>query len=140
MMGQASILKQGSSFNNMNYTAIAADVKTGKKFLGKGSQKLQTGTKPVISKVDQKLNVNGTYNIAAGYHQGQDRIYQEIPTQGAIQVTPTVNSQTINIAGKVMSGNVTINAAENFQSQYIKKGVTVGEGSQAITGTFEGFV
>lgn len=139
-MGQAIILKQGSSFNNTNYTATAQDVKTGKTFLGRGSQRLQTGTKPIITNVEHKLDVNATYNITPGYHQGQDRIYQEVPTQGAIEVTPTVNSQTIEIAGKLMSGNVTIKKPVNFEAQYIKKGVTVGEGSQAITGTFEGFV
>lgn len=139
-MGQAVILRQGTPFNNQDYTAEPGNVKTGKTFLGRGSQGLQTGTMPVISPETRKLGVNEEYNIAPGYHNGQDRVYQEVPTQGAITVTPTVNAQTVNISGKLMSGNVTVKAVENFRSEVIKRGVTVGEGSQAITGTFEGFV
>lgn len=39
-----------------------------------------------------------------------------------------------------MTGNVIIEKVTNYSPEYIKAGVTVGEGANAITGTFQGFV
>lgn len=138
-MGEVVLLSGGSLFFNEDYTAVAADVIQGKKFLGRGSDSIQTGTKPVISPTDQQLSINGTYNIQAGYHNAAQRIYQEIPTKGAQTITPVGNGQTISISGNYMEGNVTLNPLENFDPVNIKRGVTVGVGDQAITGNYEGF-
>lgn len=138
-MGEVVLLSGGSLFFDDDYTATAPDVIQGKKFLGRGSNDIQIGTKPVISPAEQKLSINGTYNIQAGYHNAAQKIYQEIPTKGAQTVTPAGNGQIISISGNYMSGNVTLNALENFDPVNIKKGVTVGTGDQAITGNYEGF-
>ncbi len=139
-MGECVILRGGGAFFGDLYTATAADVRADRTFFGNGSDDIQQGKMPVVAAINQKLTINGIYNIPAGYHGGQDKIYQEIPTQGATTVQANAAARTIEIAGKYMTGNVTISAADNFRAEYIKRGVTVGEGSQAITGTFEGFV
>lgn len=138
-MGEAVLLKGGSGFDGNDYTAKKEDVKESKIFLGNGSDELQTGSKKVLTVSDVTLSINGTYSIQAGYHSNQQKIIQSIPTSGATSVTPKGSGQTIETAGKYWTGNVTINALENYAAQYIKKGVTVGTGDQAITGTYEGF-
>lgn len=138
-MGEVALLSGGSSFFDDDYTAVASDVIQGKKFLGRGSNDIQVGTNPVISPTEQKLAINGTYNIQTGYHNATQRVYQEIPTKGAQTVTPVGNGQTISISGNYMTGNVTLNPLTNFDPVNIKKGVTVGVGDQAITGNYEGF-
>lgn len=138
-MSEVILLSGGSLFFDDDYTAVPSDVIQGKKFLGRGSQNVQAGTKPVVSPIDQVLPINGTYNIEAGYHNAAQRIYQDIPTKGGQTLTPVGNGQTISIAGNYITGNVVLNALENFDPVNIKRGVTVGIGDQAITGNYEGF-
>lgn len=59
--------------------------------------------------------------------------------KAAFSASPRGNGVTVEVAGNYMQGDVTITAAENFNPAYIKRGVVVGEGSQAITGIYEGF-
>lgn len=138
-MGEVILLRRGGKFFDEDYTAGAKDVLEGKFFLGRGSDSLQEGTKKVISPSDISLTINGIYNIEIGYHNAPQKITQSIPTTGATAVTPVGNGQTIQTSGKYWTGNLTLNALENFDPVYIKRGVTVGEGDQAITGNYEGF-
>ena len=136
----AILLKSGTPYYEDDYSAGPTDVRAGKKFLGKGSDELQNGAMPVVGYAEKKLAINEVYEIRPGCHDGIDKIYQEIAEQGAMTVTPNVTGKTIEVAGKYMKGNVTVSAVENFRPELIKKGVTIGEGDNAITGTFEGFV
>lgn len=138
-MGKIVLLNGGSLFFEYDYTATPQDVIEGKKFLGKGSEDIQVGTMPIISPAEKKLGINETYNIDIGYHDSEQTIYQEIPTEGAQTITPVGNGQTISVSGNYMTGNITLNALTNFDPVNIKRGVTVGVGDQAIVGNYEGF-
>lgn len=132
--------KGGGSPSGENLTATPADVKPGVKFYGKDSDDVLTGTMPVHNNSSATIGINGTYNIPVGLQDGKGKVTQSIPTQGATSVEPTVNGVTEAVNGKYMTGNVTVEKVYNFNPSVIKKGVTVGEGDQAITGTFQGFV
>lgn len=132
--------KGGGSPSGENLTATSADVKPGKKFYGKDSDDVLTGAMSVHNNLSGTIGINGTYDIPVGLQDGKGEITQSIPTQGATSVEPMVNGVTEAVNGKYMTGNVTVEAVYNFNPSVIKKGVTVGEGDQAITGTFEGFV
>ena len=86
------------------------------------------------------MPINGEYVIQPGIHSGQDRIYQDIPTKGNLEITPTAAGDTIGVAKNYMLQDVVIQPLDNFRPEDIKKGVTVGHGDGAITGKFQGFV
>lgn len=138
-MADVILLSGGMLFFDDDYTAVASDVLYGKKFLGLGSTDLQVGTKPVVSPVEQKIPINGSYSIQPGYHNASQKIYQDVPVSAGQTITPVGNGQTITTSGKYWSGNIVINALSNFDPVNIKRGVTVGVGNQAITGNYEGF-
>lgn len=138
-MGRAVLLRRGSGFYPDDYTAEAKDVAAGKKFLGRGSDTIQEGAMKNISKEDVELPVNGTYSIEPGYYSKSHKVFQDIQVEGAQTVTAVGNGQTVNTSGKYYTGDVTLTALENFDPVNIKRGVTVGEGPQAITGNYEGF-
>ena len=132
--------KGGGSPSGENLTATTADVKPGKKFYGKDSDDVLTGTMTVHSNLSGSMRINGTYNIPAGLQDGKGKVTQYVPTQGETYVEPLVNGVTENVSGKYMTGNIVVEKVYNFDPSVIKKGVTIGEGNQAITGTFQGFV
>lgn len=139
-MAEAFLLKQGGRYYPEEYTALPKDVSAGKTFFGAEVDTLQTGSMPVASIADVIIEINGTYNIPAGDHQKEQKITQkEVPLKAAFSASPRGNGVTVEVAGNYMQGDVTITAAENFNPAYIKRGVVVGEGSQAITGIYEGF-
>ncbi len=130
----------GEKFFPNNYSATPQKVRAGKKFKGLGSYETQVGELPEISQVEHTLPVNGTYNIQPGIHNGQDRIYQQIPTKGNMEITPTAAGDTIGVNENYMLQDVVIQPLDNFRPEVIKKGVTVGYGDGALTGKFQGFV
>ena len=137
-MAEAFLLKQGGRYYPEEYTALPKDVTAGKTFFGADVDTLQTGSMSAASISDVIIEINGTYNIPSGDHQKEQKITQkEVPLKAAFSASPRGNGVTVEVAGNYMQGNVT--AAENFNPAYIKRGVVVGEGSQAITGTYEGF-
>lgn len=134
------LFSEGESFYPEDYTATPGKVRTGKRFRGNGSYDTQTGTLEEVAAVEHSLPINGSYSIPAGIHSGQDKITQNIPTQGNTEITPSAAGETVAVSGKYMLTNVTINPVSNFRPDVIKRGVKVGIGDQEITGTFEGFV
>ncbi|MFR1834516.1 MAG: hypothetical protein ACLSX5_15380 [Lachnospiraceae bacterium] len=130
----------GKKFYPNNYSTTPDKVRAGKKFKGKGSYETQTGTLPEVAQFEHALPVNGTYNIQSGIHNGQDRIYQQIPTKGNMEITPTAAGDTIGVMGNYMLQDVVIQPLDNFRPEVIKRGVTVGYGDSSITGKFQGFV
>ncbi|MGI5948461.1 MAG: hypothetical protein ACOX8K_13855 [Lachnospiraceae bacterium] len=140
-MTEAVLLSSsGQKFYPEKYTATPAKVRKGKRFKGNGSYNTQEGTLPEIPATEYSLPINGEYVIQPGIHSGQDRIYQDIPTKGNVEVTPTAAGDTIGVAKNYMLQDVVIQPLDNFRPEVIKKGVTVGYGDGAITGKFQGFV
>lgn len=89
-------------------TANAGDVLTGKTIINAEGTPL-SGTMPNHGAISKKLDINSTYTIPEGYHNGNGKVSQNIATFGGQVITPTTYSQTIYCAGQFASGNVVIN-------------------------------
>ena len=139
-MAEAMVKRAIFSFDESEVTATPNSVREKKVFYGSGTDNQQIGKIPDIPAINKKMEINETYQITPGIHSGEDRFYQEIPTQEAIVHVPTGMEETIEISGKYLEGNVTIEKLANYSPEFIKAGVTVGEGENAITGSFQGFV
>lgn len=82
------------------------------------------GTMTNRGSVRKKLEVNETYNIPAGYHNGEGTITQSIPTKGATNYTPSTSAQTI-AAGQYLTGPQTIIGDGNLVSSNIAQGKSI---------------
>ena len=135
-MADGILLKHGSGFDNTGLTAVPADVKNGVAFLGAGSKEVQYGIMPIIPTVDKKMAINEQYSIAAGYHNGSDRIYQTgIPTEAGRTIDPGAGGITLKVTGKVLTSNTIIMSVENLRPEVIKDGVVIGD----TEGVYQGF-
>lgn len=133
-------LRGGNAVNTYLLTATADKVKSGKVFVGNGDGEKATGTMPIIPPITKSMGINETYIIPAGYHNGQDNFSQSVTLLGQQNVSPSVNMQTIAIKDKYMTGNVIIHGIQGLSPEVIKYGVTIGSGTNSVTGTFQGFV
>lgn len=135
-MGECIIKRQGGAVDISDLTATPADVVAGEKFYGSGTDEIQTGTQKKIGKISKVLAANETYVIPAGYVDAGSAVTQNIVTQGAMTVNPVANGSLLNVSGKYMTGDITVNGVENLKPENIKKGVFIG----SVSGTFEGYV
>lgn len=130
---------RGQSVDFSGLTAVEDLVRKGKKFIGRGSPDIRTGTLAEKDETSYKLPINGTYNIPAGIHNAEDTVDQEIATMAGQIVTPGAGPVVIQCAGKYMTGDIIVYAVENLTAENIKFGEVVGEGEGAVTGTCQGF-
>lgn len=95
-----------------------------------------TGTMPNNGKLDETLDINGTYTIPAGYTDG-GKVTQDIPTKEAETYTPGTADQTI-ASGQYLSGIQTILGDANLLTDNIKAGASIfgitGKSSVVDTG------
>lgn len=131
---------KGSGVDVNGLTATSPRVRKGKTFYGAGTDDEQIGTMSDISPVSKKMALNEIYNIPAGYHNGEDDFYQELPTFTGEVVTPGPGKEVIETNGKYALNDITVLAVSNLRPEVIKYGVVVGEGEGAVTGTWQGFV
>ena len=117
----ASIFDVAGSFTE-DANAAAADILTGKIGYVKG-QKV-TGSMPNHGAIWDKLSINGTVTIPAGYHNGQGKVTQSIPTKGAASYKPGTSAQTI-LSGQYLTGNQTIQGDANLKAANIRSGVSI---------------
>lgn len=129
----------GQSVDFSGLTAVEALVRKGRKFIGKGSPDIRTGTLEECNVSSYTLPLNGTYTITAGIHNAEDTVNQSITTMSGQMVTPGAGPVVIQCAGKYMTGNIIVYAVENLSPDNIKYGEVVGEGEGAVTGTCQGF-
>lgn len=139
-MAQLPLFFKGNSVDYTNLTATEPKVRTGKTFIGQGTDDIRTGTVPEHAVTSYSLPANGTYNIPTGIHNGDDIISQSISTMEGQTITPGVGEIIIECAGKIMTGDVVIMGVPNLFNYNIKLGEKVGEGSGEVVGTYEGFV
>ena len=71
-----------------------------------------TGTMPINTDDEIILPPNGTYTIPIGYHSGQGKITQNIPSMAAQTIGPAKESQTISCAGYVMEGDIVVTGVD----------------------------
>jgi len=109
-------------------TATAAQVLTGYTIGTDGG--LVDGTMPNRGAVSQSLDINGSYTIPAGYHNGAGKVNQSITTKGAQTYTPGTSNQTI-ASGQYLSGVQTIKGDANLVAGNVKNGVSIF----GVTGT-----
>lgn len=135
-MAEAIILKSGTGFDESELSARPEHVRVGKKFLGSGSDEVQTGSLPVINKITKGMGINESYNIPAGIHGGEDTFSQSgiIVEDGPI-IDPTAGGQTLNVAGHVLETDTIIRNIENLRPEVIKRGIHIAD----IVGNYEGF-
>lgn len=135
-MADGVLLKHGAGFDNTGLTAVPADVKENKWFLGTGSKQVQVGTMPIIPAATKQMSVNESYSIVPGFHGGGDIIKQSgVPTEAGQTVDPGAGGITLNVTGKVLTSNTIVMSVENLRPEVIKVGVPVGD----IAGTYQGF-
>ncbi|WP_313259946.1 hypothetical protein [Lacrimispora sp.] len=139
-MAELPLFFRGKSVDYSGLTATESKVRTGKKFIGAGSDDMRTGNVPEYAPVNYTLPVNGTYNIPVGIHNGTDTISQSIATMPGQTVNPGVGEIIIECAGKYMTGDIVIMPVDNLYSENIKMGAKVGDPPGEVTGAFEGFV
>ena len=53
---------------------------------------------------------NGSVTIPAGYHNGSGKVTNSQAKQGGQTITPSTSQQTVSCNGKLMTGNIVINA------------------------------
>ena len=135
-MGECIVKRQGGAVDVSDLTATPADVVAGEKFYGSGTDEIQTGTQKNNGKISKVLAANETYVIPAGYVDAGSAVTQNIATQGEMTVDPVANGSLLNVSGKYMTGDITVNGVENLKPENIKKGVFIG----SVSGTFEGYV
>lgn len=139
-MANIPLFFKGNSVDYTNLTVTESMVRKGKKFIGKGSDDVRTGTLPECEVKNIKLPINGTYNIPSGIHNGTDTITQDIQTMAGQIIDPGVGEIIIECAGKYMTGDIIIMPVDNLYPENIKLGQIVGESPGEVTGSFEGFV
>ena len=126
-LGYISGAGGGGGVTSDDVTATRADVLAGKTTVTTDSaDAVVQGTMPNNGAVSQTIGINGSYTIPAGFHNGQGRVSQSIPTKAAATYYATTSDQTI-AAGQYLSGAQTIKklTASNLSAGNIKPGVTV---------------
>lgn len=113
--------------------ATAAQVLSGYTVWVNGSK--ITGTMTNRGAVSYSLPANGSYTIAAGYHNGSGKVTQSLTTQGGKTVTPTTSNQTACASGRWVTGNIICAGASTLVAGNIKKGVNIF----GVVGTWQGF-
>lgn len=86
------------------------------------------------------LPINGSYTIAEGYHTGQGKVTQSIPTMQGYSVNPNTSVVTIPTNQKYIEGNFTIPAFALPSPSILKKDAVYTLYGKSVTGIFEGFV
>ena len=86
----------------------AAQMLTGYSGYSNNPKSKISGSMPNRGAVSQKLSINGSYTIPAGYHNGSGKVTQSIPTQGGKTVTPTASTQTVVSAGRYVTGDIKV--------------------------------
>ena len=117
----------GGGVTSDEVTATRADVLTGKSTVTADSaDEVVDGTMTYRGDVTATLGINGTYIIPKGYHAGNGKVSQNIPTKAAATYYPGTSEQTI-AAGQYLSGAQKIGAVsqENLIGANIKPGITV---------------
>lgn len=135
-MGECIIKRHGGAVDVSDLTAAPDDVVSGERFYGSGSDDIQVGTQINNGKINKVLSANETYIIPAGYIGSGSYVTQAIATQSAMTVDPVTNGSLLNVSGKYMTGDITVNGVENLKPENIKKGAFIG----SVSGTFEGYV
>lgn len=135
-MGECIIKRQGGAVDISDLTATPADVVAGEKFYGSGTDEIQTGTQKKIGKISKVLAANETYVIPAGYVDAGSAVTQNIVTQGAMTVNPVANGSLLNVSGKYMTGDITVNGVENLKPENIRAGASIG----TVPGEWQGYV
>lgn len=117
----------GGGVRSSDVTASAADILVGKYDLtAQSDDEVVQGTMPNNGAVSHSLPVNGSYDIPAGYHNGQGKVSQSITTKGAATYYATTSDQTI-ASGSYLTGAQTIKklTQSGLAGANIKPGVTI---------------
>ena len=138
-MADCIIKKNGANADTSDLTALQSSVKEGKIFIGRGSDDEQIGTMPIIQPEKHELQLNQTLSLGEGFYEAGSTVTQNIPTLGNQYVVPSADLQTVDTAGKYMSGDVFVERLPNLIASNIKKNVVIRVGDTTIVGTYEGY-
>jgi hypothetical protein len=103
--------------------AVAGDVLAGKTFSNDNDTGI-TGTMPNNGAINHSLPINGSYTIPKGYHDGNGKVTQDIPTKEAETITPSTVNKTI-ASGQYLSGTQTILGDPNLIPSNILQGKNI---------------
>lgn len=138
-MAECIIERRGANADTTGLTALPEDVKSGKTFLGKGSDDEQAGRMPIIFPQTHILPINGSLELTGGFYEPGSMVTQNIPTLGQQYITPSAEQQTIETKGKYMEEDVVLAPLPNLIASNIKKGAVIKIGDYTIIGTYEGY-
>ena len=126
-LGYISGAGGGGGVTSDDVTATRADVLAGKTTVTRDSaDEVVEGAMVDRGAVSRTIGINGSYTIPEGYHNGQGKVSQNIPTKGAATYYPGTSGQIIG-SGQYLSGEQKIGAVsqENLIGDNIKPGVTI---------------
>lgn len=103
-------------------SAGAGDVLAGKMTVDEEGEQL-IGTMPNNGAWGTSLAINASVTIPVGYHNGDGKITQLVPTAGGQTVNPLASQQTVNTSGKYMIGNVVVNPISLPAASDLRQGV-----------------
>lgn len=92
--------------------AVAGDVLAGKTFSNDNDTGI-TGTMPNNGAINHSLPINGSYTIPKGYHDGNGKVTQDIPTKEAQVYIPSTTDQVI-AGGQYLAGDQVIKGDANL--------------------------
>lgn len=126
------ILASGGGVDSDKVTASESDVLLNKTYIG-SDEEIHIGNMPNNGSVSATMAINGTYIIPKGYHNGNGKITQSIPSQGATTYIPSTSDQII-YSGRYLSGNQTIKGDANLVASNIVRGKSIF----GVVGTYGG--
>lgn len=89
----------------------------------------------LVAQTPGNLQSNYILSPYFGWSNGV-KVQGNIASIGAQTISPTSYQQTVQTAGKYLSGNVTVNGVTNLKPENVKKGVQIGD----VKGVWEGWV
>lgn len=135
-MAKCILFKTGGSSADLDsLTATPQYVRNGKKFYGKGTDALQTGTAEEHKNQVTELELNGVYAIPKGIHENTQVKQSGLLVLPGQTLEAKSNPQVIYTDGAYMEGDIIVPAVKNLTPENVRNGVTVGD----VTGTFTGF-
>lgn len=126
----------GAPIDISKLTAGSGDVAAPEKFYGAGFDSVQAGALKKNDAVVKKLGANESYTVPSGIIPAESYVYQEIPTQGAITISPVAAGSFVGVLNKYMTEDIVVNGVPNLVSENIRAGATIG----TVSGSWQGYV
>lgn len=117
LSGKVIVDKDGEPLTGtlaLSGNAGAGDVLSGRTFYSTNPKSKAMGTMTNRGAWNGTCGTNGSVTIPAGYHNGGGKVTNSQATMAGGTYTPSTSQQTISCKGKLMTGNIVINARSSY--------------------------